>query len=189
MFSSPPSEREARSYYAGLPSSPVLVAPTGSIPWKKPTGRWAYDVIRELRPVGDHALKEVWEGNLALKLHDLLDSMGVQWTSTDVVHIGKEEETLAPIVIWIGIRPGSLSGYDGLDVASKCRNILVEHDIVDIEVEIRESEVTRSAGPGSSGPPLILTQLQTSVNHLPLPSVSPSVPNRHLRSRAPAAFS
>jgi hypothetical protein len=66
----PPSEMEAKFYYAGLPSGPALVARTGT-PWKAPTGPEAYRRIRELRAVGNHALTEVWEGNLDLKIPSL----------------------------------------------------------------------------------------------------------------------
>ena len=82
------SELEALTYYAGLPSRPVLVARSSKTLWEAPDGPEAYSVIRMLRPVGNHALKEVWEDNLALKIHALLDSMKVDWTSTDVVRIG-----------------------------------------------------------------------------------------------------
>ncbi|PBK83108.1 hypothetical protein ARMGADRAFT_679182 [Armillaria gallica] len=144
---SPPSEMEAKSYYAGLPSFPVLVARTGTTPWKAPTGPEAYRELKELCAVGNHALKEAWEGNLALKLHALLDSMKVQWTSTDVVRIRNVGESSAPVILWIGVMPASLSCDDGVVVASKCRELLVEYNIADVDVEIRESVVTRSAGP------------------------------------------
>ncbi|EJD02802.1 uncharacterized protein FOMMEDRAFT_167951 [Fomitiporia mediterranea MF3/22] len=137
MLTSPPSKKETWWYYAGLPSNPRLVARTG-IQWKAPTGPEAYRVIRELRTVGNHALLDVWEDNLALKIHDLLDTMKVKWTSTDVVRIGNAEESSSTVVLWIGIKPATLSGYDGLDVASKCRNLLKEYNITDVEVEIRE---------------------------------------------------
>ncbi|KAK0458222.1 uncharacterized protein EV420DRAFT_1544249, partial [Desarmillaria tabescens] len=113
----------------------------------RPTGPEAYRNVKELRPVGNHALKEAWEGNLALKLHALLDSMKVKWTSTDVVRIGNSGESSAPVILWIGVMPASLSGNDGVVVASKCRELLVESNIADVDVEIRESVVTRSAGP------------------------------------------
>ncbi|GBE84426.1 predicted protein [Sparassis crispa] len=144
---SPPSEMEAKFYYAGLPSAPVLVARTSTTRWEAPTGPEAYRKLKELRAVGNHALKEAWEGNLALKLHALLDSMKVKWTSTDIVRIGNSGESSAPIILWIGVMPASLSGDDGVVVASKCRELLVEYDIVDVDVEIRESVVTRWAGP------------------------------------------
>ncbi|EJD02803.1 uncharacterized protein FOMMEDRAFT_156149 [Fomitiporia mediterranea MF3/22] len=146
MLTSPPSKKETWWYYAGLPSNPNLVARTG-IQWKAPTGPEAYRGTRELRTVGNHALLDVWEDNLALKIHELLDTMKVKWTSTDVVRIGNAEESSSTVVLWIGIKPATLSGYDGLDVASKCRNLLEEYDITDVEVEIRESVVTRSLGP------------------------------------------
>ncbi|TFY71083.1 hypothetical protein EVG20_g1921 [Dentipellis fragilis] len=146
---SPPSEKEAIFYYAGLPSGPRLVARSGIVPWSEPTGPEAYRVIRMLHPVGDHPIKEVWEDNLALKLHALLDSMKVKWTSTDVVRIGNADESYnsAPVVIWIGVIPASLSGADGVVAASKCKELLVvEYNITDVDVEIRQSIVSRSAG-------------------------------------------
>ncbi|KAG8703591.1 hypothetical protein FRC08_002747 [Ceratobasidium sp. 394] len=146
MLPSPPSEKEAMFYYAGLPSGPPLVARTG-IEWEEPTGPEAYRVIRELRAVGNHALKKVWEDNLALKVHALLDSSEVKWTSTDIVRIRDVGEDFAPVILWIGVMPGSLSGNDGVVVASKCRELLEENGITDVDVEIRESVVTRLAGP------------------------------------------
>ncbi|EED81207.1 predicted protein [Postia placenta Mad-698-R] len=101
MFPFPPSEMEANVYYAGLPSAPALVACTSTTPWEAPTGLEAYRNIKELRAVGNHALKEAWEDDLAK----------------------------AP-------RPS------GLD-----EELLVESNIADVDVEIRESVVTRSAGP------------------------------------------
>lgn len=141
---------EANSYYAGQPSNPVLVARTTSNIWKPPTGRWGYLARRELKVVGDHALKEVWEDDLAFKTHGLLDSMAVMWTSTDVVRISvvendRGDETPDAIVVWIGVIPCSLSNDEGLVVAHKCKELLIEYGITDVDVEIRESVVTRSA--------------------------------------------
>ena len=138
---------EAKFYYAGLPSTPVLVARTGTASWEVPTGPEAYRKIKELRPVGNHKLKGAWEDRLAPKLHALLDSMNVKWTSTDVVRIGNAGESSAPVILWIGVMPRSLSGSDGIVVASKCRGLLSKDNIADVDVEIRESIITRSAGP------------------------------------------
>ncbi|KDQ11235.1 hypothetical protein BOTBODRAFT_87441, partial [Botryobasidium botryosum FD-172 SS1] len=145
MLPSPPSEVEAMFYYAGLPSDPVLVARTSITPWEVPTG--AYWKRKWLHPVGKHALQGVWEGNLAPKLHALLDRMGVKWTSTDVVRIANAEESSAPVILWIGVAPASLFGSEGVAVAFKCRDLLAEYDIADVDVEIRESMVVRSDGP------------------------------------------
>ena len=132
---------EAKHYYHGLPSRPVLVARTGTTPWEEPTGPEAYLVEKGLRLAGNHPLKEIWSDKVAPKVVDLLDSMKVEWTSLDVVRIGDAEEYFAPVILWIGVSPASLSGHDGVNVAYKCRELLVEHDIVDVDVEIRESIV------------------------------------------------
>ncbi|KAF8816767.1 hypothetical protein BYT27DRAFT_7206932 [Phlegmacium glaucopus] len=143
MLPSPPSEMEAKYYYNGLPSAPVLVARTSTTPWEEPTGPEAYHTAKELRPVFNHALTKVWEGNLAPKVLDLLDSMKVQWTSIDIARIGNPElQKPFPVILWIGVRPASLSGYKGLDVASQCKKLLIEHHITDVDVEIRESIIT-----------------------------------------------
>jgi hypothetical protein len=145
----------AKYYYSGLPSAPVLVARTGTTPWEAPIGS---EGLKELRAVGKHVLEEVWEDNLAFKLHALLDLMDVKWTSTDVVRIGKTGSSSAPVILWIGAMPGS--GREGVVAAFKCRELLTEYSIADVEVKIRESIVTRSlaASPIFSRPPLHLTQ-------------------------------
>lgn len=75
---------------------------------------------KELRPCSSHALNKGWPGNLAHELLALLDSMEVtrKWTSTDIVRIGNAEEYSIPVILWIGVMPGSLSGNDGVIVAS-----------------------------------------------------------------------
>jgi hypothetical protein len=52
-----------------------------------------------------------------------------------------------PVIVWMGVVPGSLSAEEGIEVAIYCKGILSAHNINDVEVEIRESEVFRSAGP------------------------------------------
>ncbi|KAF9782172.1 hypothetical protein BJ322DRAFT_1127031 [Thelephora terrestris] len=141
---SPPSEMEAKSYYAGLPSAPILVARSSTTPWVAPTGPEAYLQTKELGPVGRHAIREVWEDGLGSKICALLDSMKVEWTSIDIVRIGYDEEYTthtAPVVIWIGVTPASLSGNDGVAVVVKCQEVLEEYNLTDVDVEIRESVV------------------------------------------------
>lgn len=134
--SSPPSEMESN-----LPSAPILVARTGTTPWEVPTGPEAYLRHKELRIVGNHAIKDVWEGDLAVKVHTLLTSMKIKWTSIDIVRIGYDGESSAPVILWIGVIPASLSRGDGIIVAHMCRDILEEYGITDVDVEIRESVV------------------------------------------------
>lgn len=148
-LSNPPqlSGVEARCYYAGLYSRPVLIARTGAIPWEAPTGPEPYLRRKVLRVVGNHDIKDVWEDDLALKVHAVLEQKGVDWTSTDVVRIGYEDEPPGTVVLWIGVKPGSVSYEVAIDAAFACRGLLLDHDIVDVDVEMRGSEVTRYAGP------------------------------------------
>ncbi|KAH8987390.1 hypothetical protein EDB86DRAFT_3065748 [Lactarius hatsudake] len=124
------SEYEANTFYYGLPSKPVLVLQTGA-PWKKPTGPEAYSVPKEIRPVFDDQIAAVWD-EMGTQVFEYLDSVKVAWTTIDV------KRTPGPVVLWIGVKPGSLSREDAQVAAFK---------ITGIEVAFRESLFTRSAGP------------------------------------------
>ena len=137
----PPSEKEAKLYYDGLPSKPRLVARTGA-PWKEATGPEAYRPLKELFPVGRHKINGIWQDCLASKVRDALDSMKVNWTSLDIVRMKNAEDPSGPVTLWIGVFPASLSGADGVVAAYKCRDVLVEYGITDVNIEIRESVVT-----------------------------------------------
>ena len=102
---------------------------------------------KELKGVGNHALNDVWEDKLAPLVLDILESERVEFTSVDVVRIGVVGERSPPVILWIGVLPGSLTPVDGLKVALRCKGLLEKNDITDVDVEVRESIVTRSVGP------------------------------------------
>ncbi|KAJ2933201.1 hypothetical protein H1R20_g3875, partial [Candolleomyces eurysporus] len=143
----PPSEMEAKYYYYGLPSRPILVARTGTTEWKEPTGPDAYLDRKELRVVGAHPLKEIWD-DFVKELHALLDRMHVRWTSTDLVRIGQTSKSCsggcAPLIVWIGVQPRSLTPLDGVSVATQVKELLCRNNIGDVDCEIRESVVYRA---------------------------------------------
>ena len=56
-------------------------------------------------------------------------------------------ENWGPVVLWIGIKHQTLSLREGTLLVSECKNLLEEHGVFDVEVEIRESVVVRNAGP------------------------------------------
>ena len=62
-----------------------------------------------------------------------------KWTSTDVARIGFVGESVAPILVLIGVKPDILSGEDGRIVAEECNLLLVASGIPDVEVEVREA--------------------------------------------------
>jgi hypothetical protein len=121
---------------------------------------------------------------LAIEVHALLDSMKLKRTSTDVVRFGNVAESSAGVILWIGVMPESLSGGDGIDVARKCRDLLEKDGVADVNVEIRESVVTRSVKllePTFSSDPTV------DLRNLLLPRlVSPSIQSMPWL-RAPAA--
>ena len=140
------TEELANVYYKGLPSRPRLVATTRPDPFERPTGPDAHTIPKELRTLGHHPLAHVWEDDLAFQLHSVLDSMNVNWTSTDVVRIANVGEPSGPVVIWVGIEPGTLGFDDGAVVALKCRDVLDNYHIHGVHIELRESRITKQAG-------------------------------------------
>lgn len=99
----------------------------------------------------NHKLNTDWEDNVALKVHACLDGLEVEWTSTDVVHIGEVGESSA---LWIGVIPKSLTGQVANIAAFGCFDVLIESGVTDVDVEISELSVTRSAGPKFLPPPI-----------------------------------
>ena len=142
----PPSSIESKFFYYGIPSQPRLVARSSLDVWLEPTGPEAYFLPKESSPIGLHPLREIWEATVGPDMVLYLDSKGVEWTSLDPVRMGYASESSPPVIVWIGVVPGSLTAEKGVEVATQCRNILSAYNI-DIHVEIRELVVMRSAGP------------------------------------------
>lgn len=94
-------------------------------------------------PVGQHALTMVWM-ELAPKIMDLLDSMNVKMTSLEANRKGYSDDPSPPVVVLIGIVPGSLS--DKTTVVDKCREILDSYNLTDVKVEIRERVIVPAVG-------------------------------------------
>ncbi|KAF7327803.1 hypothetical protein MKEN_00360100 [Mycena kentingensis (nom. inval.)] len=138
--SSTPSTVERRCYYVGLPSQPQLVARTSTTPWIEPWGPHPTVPPKVLRPVGPHPLDKIWEDTLAAAIVKYLSAQ-VDWTSVDPARIGYEDSDVFPVILWVGVRPGSVSPEKGLEVVHGCKDILAEHGIHDVDVEMRESAV------------------------------------------------
>ena len=140
-----PSPMERRHFYYGIYSRPALVARSSYDLWVIPTGAEAYMVPKECKPAGISSLKNVWEDTLGRAMGEYLQDMGVQVTSLDPIRIGKAGDVSPPLIIWIGVISGSLAPDAGIKVAIRCKTMLEENSINDVHVEIRESQVTRSA--------------------------------------------
>ncbi|KAH9941302.1 uncharacterized protein BXZ73DRAFT_98518 [Epithele typhae] len=140
-----PSPVEAACYYYGLPSKSELVARSSVEPWIEPWGIETYLDAKELKPVGPHDLDRVWEPTVASAIEAYLASQQVAWTSLDPARIGYVGGESFPVIIWVGVVPGSLSGAKGVEVALGCRSILTRSGVSDVHVEIRTSETSLQA--------------------------------------------
>ena len=142
-----PSGDGAHCYYHGLPSRPLHIARAGTRILELPTGPEANFRPKMLRILGSHEIEEIWEKRLALEIHAVRGENKVDWSSTDVVHIDYADEYSGEIILRVGVKPGTLSHEPGVDVAQKCKEVLLGHNISDVEVEIRGSEIINLAGP------------------------------------------
>ena len=150
------SQLEAKLFYYGLPSNPVLVFRTGA-PWRRPAGIEAYLVPKVLTPVFDNEIAAVWD-EMGTQIFLYLDSITVMWTTIDVVRFAeaKQDEVirfpdskqdLSPVVVWIGVEPGTLTREHAEVAAAGCTRILDHFNITDVEVAFRESIFTPLGGP------------------------------------------
>ncbi|KAG7444551.1 uncharacterized protein BT62DRAFT_900096, partial [Guyanagaster necrorhizus] len=133
-----PSSVKTQYFYYSTPSQPAFTA--SSNVWFKRTHPEAYLLLKESSPVGLHPLREIWETKVRPAMIDYLDSKGVKMTGLDSVRMGYPGESSPPIIIWIGVVPGSLSAEDGFEVVDNCKSILYDHNIEDVHVEIYESQ-------------------------------------------------
>ncbi|KAK7045947.1 hypothetical protein VNI00_006942 [Paramarasmius palmivorus] len=140
-----PSPVEAQYYYYGIPSQPRLVARSDTNAWLEPKGAEAYLLPKECSPLGLHPLQKIWEGMVGPAMDEYLVSKGVEYTSLDPVRMGYAGDSSPSAIVWIGVLLRSLSAEVGVEVATHCKGILSAHGIDDVHVEIRESEVFRSA--------------------------------------------
>ena len=69
---------------------------------------------KELKPVGRHNLDSIWEPVVASTIEAYLGSQDVAWTSLDPARIGYAHIDVFPVIVWIGVAPGALSGTKGV---------------------------------------------------------------------------
>ncbi|KAG9093365.1 hypothetical protein FRC06_011546, partial [Ceratobasidium sp. 370] len=157
------SQAEAQSYYAGLPSEPLLVYRTGKAPWSPPRWPEAQRRYKELRGVFDHPITKVWHKDLAWKIRfttiDVVRFKKVEVDEAPEDEEGEDEEgedretvkakkpVLSPVTIWIGVFPGSTTPTAAHHAAQSVLALLQNYQITDVDVDFRESIYTRNVGP------------------------------------------
>lgn len=159
---------EAHSDYYGFPSNPISIYHTGD-PWPRPgPGEWPR-VSKECRPISIHPIAPVWR-KLGRQVYEYFDSIGLRWTSIDPVRFAQVGKEAGPLFLWVGVMPRTLSHQDAKDAAVRCKQILAESQITNVEIAFRESVFTRTGFTRAAGPQLL--------DHVPF-SIHPTA---HLRA-------
>ncbi|RSL74978.1 hypothetical protein CEP51_011297 [Fusarium floridanum] len=149
----PPSEEEARGYYVGLPGKPRLVARSSSDmdPWTGPQTDLGWTLGKTLDPVGQHPIVALWNDSAGPLRRDILDALeNIQWVAIDILRLGyqrvkdtMDESPINPVTVLVSVEPGSTTWSTGVEVVLRCRRILRQHGIQDVQVEMKESTISQ----------------------------------------------
>ncbi|KAF8208723.1 hypothetical protein K438DRAFT_1712445 [Mycena galopus ATCC 62051] len=157
-----PDEYERTTFYNGITGNgdhPELVYRSDFLttPFPKPVGRFAHIPVKSLRGVFDTPLNGVWH-TVGPQIRNLIQSSKVNWSSVDPARFfthgppGEEEKgRLGPVVIWIGVIPGSTASDTAHDVSQEILALLLKNGVEDVVVEWREAVPQRLAGPPLMG--------------------------------------
>jgi hypothetical protein len=149
------SDYDKISFYSGMTgdSEPRLIYRSDflSTPFSKPVGRYAHITVRSFRGVVDTPLNRVWD-TVGPGICDLIKDRKIDWSSIDPARffthgpLGEEKGSFGPVVICIGIHPGSTSSETAHDVSQEILALLLKQGVKGVVVEWRESIVQRQAG-------------------------------------------
>jgi hypothetical protein len=143
-----PNEYERTSYYNGIADHPELVYRSDflTIPFPKPVGRYAHIPVKSLRGVIATPLNGVWD-TVGPKIRDLIKARKIKWSAVNLARFftdgppGEEEKgSLGPVVIWIGVVPGSTSPDTAHEVSQEILTLLLNNGVEDVVVEWREAD-------------------------------------------------
>ncbi|KAH7466929.1 hypothetical protein FOMA001_g16224 [Fusarium oxysporum f. sp. matthiolae] len=141
----PPSRKEYCGYYTGLLDCPTLVG--------RSTIVYDNEVYEKLLdPVEKHAVVPLWNdsaGPLRRKIREAVK--GVDWNAIDIFRCGSTSlghcHLVRPVIPFVSIEPGSITWMSGRAVALKYRDVLREHGIHGVEVEIKDDRSTAKLEP------------------------------------------
>ncbi|KAJ4268696.1 hypothetical protein NW762_002763 [Fusarium torreyae] len=151
----PPTDEETGSYYLGLSGSPRLVARSSIGPWTLLEDE--YTVSKTIDPVGNHPIVRLWNDSTGRLRHDILAAVAsIEWTIMDILRVGfsrrihtTDEPVEKPITLLVSVQPDSTPWSLGIEVALRCREILRQYGIRDVEVELMESRLSTSNSTGA----------------------------------------
>jgi len=136
-----PDEYERTTYYNGITGDgdhPDLVYRSDSLttPFPKPVGRHAHIPVKSLRGVFNTPLNGVWDA-VGPQIRDLLKARKINWSSINPARffthapLGEEAKgSLCPVVVWVGVSPGSTSADTAHKVSGEILALLVKNEVV-----------------------------------------------------------
>ena len=115
--------------------------------WPARTGPQSQGIVREPRPVYGHPIGATWL-SIGQRICDELDSMAVTWTCINPLAYADagKAKPFCPLIISIGVTPGSLLYGTAVAAAATVKEILTQAGFPDIEVAFVEWLVSRSVG-------------------------------------------
>ncbi|KAG6807333.1 hypothetical protein H0H92_007973, partial [Tricholoma furcatifolium] len=166
-----PDAYERVAYYNGITGDsdhPQLIYRSNALatPFPKPAGRFAHVPVKSLRGVFDTPLNQVWDF-VGPQIRDIIKARKIRWSSIDTARFfthaapGENEKgSLGPVVIWIGVKPGSTSSDTAHDISQEILTLLGKNKVEDVVVEWREAVLQKL-----SGPPLMRHADSTDATH------------------------
>ncbi|KAF5640161.1 hypothetical protein F25303_7187 [Fusarium sp. NRRL 25303] len=134
-----PIRKEACSYFRGLPDSPKLVARSTTTPWND---SGVYERLLDL--VGKHVVVPLWNdftGPLRCKILEAVED--IDWNAIDILRCGstdfKDRHLVRPVILFVSVEPESTTWLNGRAVAFRCRQVLRENGIHNVEVDSEPS--------------------------------------------------
>lgn len=148
-----PSDKERKYYYLGLLGCPPLVGRSNA-----GTAKWQlrvedeHTVKKNCGRVGQHPIVEKCKTTSLFKeIIHLLNTSLPGWTCIDILRIGESASDLPrdenPVIVWVGVVPGSTSSRLGVHVAQRCHAILKSSELDDVHCEVCEAVVEMCARP------------------------------------------
>ncbi|KAK7437159.1 hypothetical protein VKT23_018786 [Stygiomarasmius scandens] len=176
------SEYERTTYYNGITDDgdhPDLLYRSDFLenPFPKPKGRHAHLPSKSVQGVYNTSLNKVWD-TVGPQIRDLVKNHKVRYSSIDparFVTYGEDDtETLGPVVIWVGVYPGSTSPDTAHEVSQDILALLVKNGVEGAVVEWREAVPSKLAGPalmrvtGNHNPTAHVRRIFTAALNVPL---------------------
>ncbi|KDR85955.1 hypothetical protein GALMADRAFT_109484 [Galerina marginata CBS 339.88] len=150
-----PDDYERTSYYNGIAEGgdhPELVYRSDmfTTPFPKPIGDAPRIPVKSACGLSSTPLKGIWT-TVCPEILDLIEAAGIKWSSLDPACFFTrglpgdlaKKGVFGPVVIWIGVIPGSTSAEAAHNASQEILELLRKKGVEDVVLEWRESEVRR----------------------------------------------